>query len=409
MVLPAEILPRTFPMETVYDMKLTQKTIESLKPTAQRQELKDDGCRGLYLLIQPSGAKGWAVRYFIDGRVRKATIGAFPAVGLAEARLAAGKVFEQLADNIDPVEEERRIAAEAREARSRTFGTLARRFLADSQHLRSAPAIARTLKPVIAEWENRPIAGIRRRDAVAVLDAIKLERGPMAAVTTRCLNWMIEKDELESSPVARMKPPAPMRVRERALSDDEVKRLWLACEQRPHPFGRYLQLLLLTACRRMELATLLWTDVDMSERTIVITADRYKTGKPHLVPLSRQAVALLESLPRLGPYVFTGRGEQHAMRGFHTRKAKVDVLIEPPVQYQLHDLRRTVRTGLARLKVPESTAERVLGHTTRGIERHYNFHGYADEKRAALQLWSDHVTRLVDGEAAGGNVVAIRG
>ena len=111
-------------------------------------------------------------------------------------------------------------------------------------------------------------------------------------------------------------------------------------------------------------------------------------------------MALLESLPRLSEYVFTGRGEQQAMRGFHTRKAKVDVLLDPPFEYQLHDLRRTCRTGLARLRVPESTAERCLGHTTRGIERHYNMHRYADEKRQALQLWADHITRIVDGEAA---------
>ena len=89
----------------------------------------------------------------------------------------------------------------------------------------------------------------------------------MAAVTChtwlrRAFNWMVEKDELEASPIARMKPPAPVRVRERALSDDEVRRLWVACDERPHPFGRYMQLLLLTACRRMELATLMWSDVD---------------------------------------------------------------------------------------------------------------------------------------------------
>ena len=99
------------------------------------------------------------------------------------------------------------------------------------------------------------------------------------------------------------------------------------------------------------------------------------------MPLSRQALALLESLPRLGPYVFTGRGEQ-AMRGFHSRKEKIDALLDPPIDYDLHDLRRTTRTGLARLRVPESTAERVLGHTQRGIERHYNMHHYADEKAA---------------------------
>jgi integrase len=156
----------------------------------------------------------------------------------------------------------------------------------------------------------------------------------------------------------------------------------------------------------MELATLLWTDVDLAEKTIVIPAAKYKTGKAHLVPLSRQSVALVESLPRLGPFVFTGRGEQ-AMRGFHTRKEKIDALIDPPIDYDLHDLRRTVRTGLARLRVAESTAERCLGHTARGIERHYNMHGYRDEKAQALQAWADHVTRIVSGEAAVGNVVTM--
>ena len=95
-------------------MKLTTKTIQALQPTDRRQEIKDDQCRGLYLLVQTSGAKGWAVRYHLDGRVRKVTLGSFPKMGLAEARLAAGKVFEQLADNIDPREAERQAAAEAK-------------------------------------------------------------------------------------------------------------------------------------------------------------------------------------------------------------------------------------------------------------------------------------------------------
>ena len=185
-MLPGKFLPRTFPKETVHDMKLTAKTIEALKPTAQRQEIKDDGCRGLYLLIQPSGSKSWAARYYLDGRVRKATLGSFPAMGLAEARLAAGKVFEQLADNIDPVEAERQAAAEAKAARTRTFGALARRFIADSQHLRSAGNIARVLKPVIAEWEDRPIASIRRRDAVAAFDRIGRLGAYVAARGPRC-------------------------------------------------------------------------------------------------------------------------------------------------------------------------------------------------------------------------------
>src|SRR5512134_2346573 len=109
-LLPTEILPRFFPRTQYATMKLTTKTIQALRPTDNRQEIKDDGCRGLYLLVQPSGAKGWAVRYHLDGRVRKSTLGSFPAMGLAEARAAAGKIFEQIAGDIDPREADRQAA-----------------------------------------------------------------------------------------------------------------------------------------------------------------------------------------------------------------------------------------------------------------------------------------------------------
>jgi hypothetical protein len=83
------------------------------------------------------------------------------------------------------------------------------------------------------------------------------------------------------------------------------------------------------------------------------------------------------------------------------------VLIDPAIDYNLHDTRRTVRTGMARLRVPDHIAERVLGHAVGGIERVYNVHHYADEKRQALQLWADHVSRLVEGDDAAANVVTL--
>jgi hypothetical protein len=162
---------------------LSTKSIQALRPTDRRQEIKDAGCRGLYLLIQVSGAKGWAVRYFMDGKLRKATLGVWPRMGLAEARVAAGKIFEQLAGNIDPREAERQAAAAAKASRARTFGVITQRFLADCEHmrLRSVRNIQSALRPVIAEWQDRPIASIRRRDVIELVDAIKRERGPGAA------------------------------------------------------------------------------------------------------------------------------------------------------------------------------------------------------------------------------------
>jgi integrase len=165
-------------------------------------------------------------------------------------------------------------------------------------------------------------------------------------------------------------------------------------------------MLLLTGCRRTELATLEWSDVNFVEQTIVIPGERYKNGKPHLIALSRQAMALLAELPRLGDrYVFTATGRK-PLNAFEKRKEWFDALLDPPIDFGLHDLRRTTRTGLSRLRVPWDIAERVLGHTQRGVARHYDHHDYADEKRQALQLWADHITRLVEGDIAS-NVVAL--
>jgi hypothetical protein len=116
-----------------------------------------------------------------------------------------------------------------------------------------------------------------------------------------------------------------------------------------------------------------------------------------MVPLSRQAMALLEELPRIDDtYVFTSHGNK-PIAAFTSLKAKIDALIDPPIDYNLHDTRRTCRTGMSRLRVPPHVSERVLGHAQLGIERVYDVHSYADEKRHALQTWADHVEEVVTG------------
>jgi integrase len=105
-------------------------------------------------------------------------------------------------------------------------------------------------------------------------------------------------------------------------------------------------------------------------------------------------------------FVFSSRGGK-PIAAFTSLKAKIDALLDPPIDYNLHDLRRTCRTGLSRLRVPPHIAERVLGHAQDRIQRTYDVHSYVDEKRQALQLWADHVSRLVEGDAAAGKVVTM--
>ena len=165
------------------DMRLTTKTIQGLRPTDRRQELKDDACRGLYLFVQPSGAKTWKVIYSQRGRLRKVGLGRFPTLGLSDAREAARQIFQQLDSGIDPVEARRQAEAAVEAERGQTIAAIAQRFVADNQHLRSIREIENRLKPIVQVWGDRPIAAIRRREIIELIDRVKAERGDAAACT----------------------------------------------------------------------------------------------------------------------------------------------------------------------------------------------------------------------------------
>jgi integrase len=229
----------------------------------------------------------------IGSLVLKKTLGRFPEVSLAEARAEAARVLDVVRSGSDPRDLERIAKAEAERRRADTFGRLAERFLVDCRQLRSLKEEA-TLRPVLAEWQDRSLTSIHRRDVIDIIDKVRASCGDYAARKTlawvrRALNYAMGKALIESSPVSRVEPPARVRARGRVLSDNELRRLWIAAEARPYPFGRYPQLLVFTGARRTELATLRWSDIDLVERSIIVPAERFKTGRPHLIPLSRQA------------------------------------------------------------------------------------------------------------------------
>ena len=207
----------------------------------------------------------------------------------------------------------------------------------------------------------------------------------------KLFNWAIERGRVDANPCTVIKGPRVQR-RDRVLSDDELCRVWRAAEKTDYPFGALVQLLLLTGCRRGEIAELEWSEIDGD--AITIPAARFKTGRAHVVPLSRLAIEVLAAVPRIdgGEHVFPGRGGV-ALSGFSKRLKALTASAE--VTFALHDLRRTVRTGLSRLRVPFEVAERVLGHVQGGVAAHYDHHAYLSEKREALEAWGRHVEGLI--------------
>ena len=176
------------------------------------------------------------------------------------------------------------------------------------------------------------------------------------------------------------------------MSDDELAKIWRAAGA--DPYGDIVKLLILTGARREEITQLRWAE--LAGDAIHLPAERTKTGEPRLVPLSAPALAVLAGIERQGPYVFGSK------RGWARAKARIDALTGINLPWVIHDIRRTVATGMQKLGVQLQAVEAVLGHTgTRaGIVGVYQVHDYADEKRAALEAWAAHVMALVAGHSS---------
>ena len=224
-------------------------------------------------------------------------------------------------------------------------------------------------------------------------------------IAKRIFTWGLDRGDVEFNPFAGMRPPVTKKPRDRVLKPGEVADLWAAWDTAGYPFGTLQKFLLLTGQRRGEAAEMTWQEVDLEATIWTMPAERSKSGREMLVPLSDLAVELLESLPRFEgcDFVFTSRGKR-PVSGFS--KARQIAERESGVTgWRLHDLRRTCRTGMARLGVAEIVAERCLNHAPKGLSAVYNVHEYQSEKREALQAWATEL-RLIT--TPPDNVVALR-
>jgi integrase len=252
-------------------------------------------------------------------------------------------------------------------------------------------------------WSTKPITGIAKADVIELLDR-KAARSPKQSDEIRkhlrtLFRWCLDKDLITVDPTAGIRPAADHPARERALSEAEIRLLWVECEKLGYPFGPMIQLLLLTAQRRDEVAGATREEFDLDSKTWVIPGRRTKNDREHRVFLSPLAIAIIEKLPASG-LLFTTTGST-PVSGFSKIKLRLDrdLKIAP---WTLHDLRRSAATLMARkpLSVLPHVVDRVLNHTGAGtlsvVARVYNRESYAEEQAAALKAWGEHLAALVD-------------
>jgi integrase len=362
--------------------RLTDISINALKPKAAQYEVADANARGLRVVVFPSGIKSFIYRYRFAGRTRKLTLQA--GLSLAAARRTVADYALQLEQNIDPALAKRAARTAAAEAAANTVAAVcAECFARDGKHLRSAEAqqavLRRAVLPVIGA---RPITSITRSELVRLFDKIEDTRGPGAAdvakrILSKVFHWYEGRSDTFRSPIVKaMKPRLKSNGgRSRVLSDDELRRVWLAAEKDAGAFGAQIQLLLLTAARRSEIAGMTWDEVRGSDWHL--PPERNKVAQELIRPLSKQALSILQAQPRIvgGPYVF-GRSGHTPFGGFGVAKRRFDRMCGVQ-NWKIHDLRRSSRSLLSRAGVSADVGERCLGHIiggTRGIYDRWQFH-----------------------------------
>jgi integrase len=402
--------------------KLTDLFVERVAPPAKgRLEYFDTTFPALALRVTDNGHKSWSLFYRTAGRLRRYTIGNYPAFDPAAARKAASAALHRVEAGGDPAEEKRQRRL-APKPTADDFASVAREYLERQVKKNTAASTyketARILeKDVIPEWGKRPIATIARRDVSLLIDkkaadGAEVQANRILARLRTLFGWAVEKDRIPSNPCDGLRPRTKEKSRDRVLSDDEIKLFWSACEDLGWPFGPLFKLLLLTAQRRDEVASMEWDEVDLEAGVWSIPKTKAKNGVGHEVQLSREAIEVLSALPRTaGGLVFTTNGKT-PVSGFSRAKERIDAImaaragraIDPWI---LHDLRRTATTGMAALKIPPHVVDRILNHTSgtiRGVAAVYNRHQYAEERRDALAAWGRSVEAIVSGKPAG-NVV----
>jgi integrase len=381
--------------------RLTTKAIENARPGLQRREIPDGGS-GLYLILQPSGHRSWALRYRFNDTPIKLTLGSWPALALASARKAAADALHDLAQGNNPAGARAEAKIKAAAAKTDTVGAICQEYLRREGHkLRTVDQRESVLKRLVyPAMGDRPIASIKRSEIIRLLDKIEDKNGPRMAdvalsVLRRIFNWHALRNDDFSSPIVRGMGRASAKERERSriLDDAELRAIWTASlADEVQPFGALVRFLLLSAARRSEAAGMRWDEVD-AKGLWTLPASRSKTKSEVARPLSKAAQTILDTQPRICDHPFTLNGVTGAA-SFSWPKRKLDSA-SCVTGWRLHDLRRTARSLLSRAGINPDIAERCLGHAIPGIRGIYDRHNYIGEMRHAFEALAAEIERIV--------------
>ncbi len=381
-------------------LRLTSAAIEKLKTSQdRRQEFFDTLLPGLALRVSKRGSKAWVLFYRPHGKLVRQTLGRYPVISLVDARERARTLLQGVTLQQTPPRTSVLVPTTPQRQFSDTFNEFIERYAKpNTRSWRETERLGH--KKMFPRFGNRDIADIKKADIIALTDHIIDEGSSVQANLTfahlrKFYNWCKDRGYIEKSPCEGLSLPTKVPSRERVLTDDEIKKIWQACDQIFVPFGDMVKVLLLTGQRRGEVAGMRWDEIEGDIWTL--PSARTKNKSVHNVPLVPFTRDIIDRQRKSFELVFTTTGNT-PISGFSSAKDELD-RISGVTGWRIHDLRRTCATGMARLKVPPHVVEKVLNHKNgeiRGVAAVYNRHGYIEETKEALGKWAAHLASLCD-------------
>lgn len=292
-----------------------------------------------------------------------------------------------------------------------TFGPLADQYLGLKEGKVRKNTYVADKRYLTTYWKplrGSPIEAIARRTIAARLNQIVSEHGATAAARARqslsaFFSWAVREGMIESNPVIGTNDPAShIDARDRVLTEPELRAIWSACGD--NDFSRIIRLLMLTGCRRDEIGGLQWSELDLERGLLSIPGARTKNHHALNLTLPAAAVSILRSIGRREgrDYVFGERGGTYSAWSYSTLNFNARIAArqgKPIAAWRIHDIRRTVATGMAEIGVAPHIVEAILNHRgghKAGVAGIYNKAKYTLEIKRALAVWADHLMAIVE-------------
>ncbi len=389
-------------------MALTDTALKALKPKDKPYTVADE--RGLYVEVFPTGGVVWRYRYRIGVRREKLTLGKYPALTLKNARLKRDEAAQAAAMDKSPAQQKqlaKRAAAEAT-----TVSEFGERFFLEMVNKdRADTTIPRRYfdKNIVPAIGAKPVRDVTTEDVRAIIwkkkdEGFDAAAGQVRGVLKRLFDYAMTAGLVSVNPVLAL----PMRhvhrakSRERTLSPDEIRRFLCAVIESNirRQFKLALHLILLTMVRKSELLLAKWEHVDFDAAEWHIPAEHSKTGKPHIVYLSRQSIEMFRELQALaGGSELVLPSRSSLVKPFAANALndalKVSLAGQDIPAFTIHDLRRTASTLLHENGWPSDVVEKALNHTIGGVRGVYNRAEYEPQRREMLQFWADYIEQLL--------------